>query len=85
MDSKLILVTGGARSGKSSFSERLILESCRRPAYVATCPVLDAETAERIRPAAKRATGSPSRRRPISPPLSTAPKPRAPTACWSTA
>ena len=49
MDSKLILVTGGARSGKSSFSERLILENCRRPAYVATCPVLDAETAERIR------------------------------------
>ena len=49
MDSKLILVTGGARSGKSSFSERLLLESCRRPAYVATCPVLDAETAERIR------------------------------------
>ena len=49
MDSKLILVTGGARSGKSSFSERLILENCRRPAYVATCPVLDAETAERLR------------------------------------
>ena len=49
MDSKLILVTGGARSGKSSFSEQLILENCRRPAYVATCPVLDAETAERIR------------------------------------
>ena len=84
MDSKLILVTGGARSGKSSFSERLILENCRRPAYVATCPVLDAETGSTA-PAAKRATGSPSRRRPISPPLSTAPKPRAPTACWSTA
>lgn len=59
MDSKLILVTGGARSGKSSFAERLILENCRHPAYVATCPVLDAETAERIRlHRARRETGN---------------------------
>lgn len=46
---KIILVTGGCRSGKSAQAQRLA-ESLPGPrAYVATCPVLDAEMAERIR------------------------------------
>lgn len=46
--SRLILVTGGARSGKSSYA----LERCESltgpKAFVATCPVMDHEMAERI-------------------------------------
>ena len=47
--SRMILVTGGARSGKSAYAQSLA-ESLPGPhAYVATCPVTDAEMAERIR------------------------------------
>jgi adenosylcobinamide kinase/adenosylcobinamide-phosphate guanylyltransferase len=46
--SRLILVTGGARSGKSAYAQQLA-EALEGPrAYVATCPVTDAEMAERI-------------------------------------
>lgn len=48
MKNKIILVTGGARSGKSSFSERLVCENSRKRAYVATCPVLDDEMRSRV-------------------------------------
>ena len=45
----MILVTGGARSGKSAYAQSLA-ESLPGPhAYVATCPVTDGEMAERIR------------------------------------
>lgn len=45
----LILVTGGSRSGKSDYA-RLLAESLPGPrVFVATCPVVDEETAERIR------------------------------------
>ncbi len=45
----LILVTGGSRSGKSAHAQRLA-ESLPGPrAYLATCPVIDAETAGRVR------------------------------------
>lgn len=45
---KLILVTGGARSGKSDFALQL---ACAQPGprcFIATCPVVDAEMEERI-------------------------------------
>jgi adenosylcobinamide kinase/adenosylcobinamide-phosphate guanylyltransferase len=46
---RVILVTGGSRSGKSSYAQR-IGEGLDGPrAFVATCPVLDDEMAERVR------------------------------------
>lgn len=47
--SRLILITGGARSGKSAFAQQLA-ESLPGPhTYVATSPVTDPEMAERVR------------------------------------
>ena len=48
MKNRLILVTGGARSGKSLFAEQLVTETASRKFYLATCPVFDGELAERI-------------------------------------
>jgi adenosylcobinamide kinase / adenosylcobinamide-phosphate guanylyltransferase len=46
---KLILVTGGSRSGKSGYAQRLA-ESIAGPRYfIATCPKIDSEMEERIR------------------------------------
>lgn len=46
---KIILITGGARSGKSSYAlERAELLSTKR-LFVATCPKIDAEMSERVR------------------------------------
>ena len=46
--SRLVLVTGGSRSGKSAHAQALA-ESLPGPrAFVATCPALDAEMRERI-------------------------------------
>lgn len=46
---RCILVTGGSRSGKSLFAQRLA-ESMDGPrAFIATCPVIDDEMRERIR------------------------------------
>ncbi|WP_421859281.1 bifunctional adenosylcobinamide kinase/adenosylcobinamide-phosphate guanylyltransferase [Oricola sp.] len=42
------LILGGARSGKSGFAERLVLESGLVPVYVATGRVLDEEMGDRI-------------------------------------
>lgn len=45
---EIILVTGGGRSGKSAHAQKLA-ESLPGPRlYVATCPVIDAELAERV-------------------------------------
>lgn len=44
-----ILITGGSRSGKSAYAQALAEALPGPRAYVATCPVLDAEMAERIR------------------------------------
>lgn len=47
--SRIILVTGGSRSGKSDHA-RVTAEALPGPrVFVATCPVVDEETAERIR------------------------------------
>lgn len=45
----IVLITGGSRSGKSTYAQRLA-ESLPGPrVYVATCPLVDDEIADRIR------------------------------------
>lgn len=46
---KIIFVTGGARSGKSSFAEKLALEFGAPLGYLATAQVLDGEMDDRVR------------------------------------
>jgi len=46
---KMILITGGSRSGKSAYAQTLAEALPGPRAYVATCPVIDAEIAERVR------------------------------------
>lgn len=46
--SKIILVTGGARSGKSAFAESYAAALPGRHAYVATARIFDEEMAQRI-------------------------------------
>lgn len=48
MDSGLIVVTGGARSGKSSFAESLLRERAGEVLYVATAMAFDEEMKDRI-------------------------------------
>ncbi|WP_420324811.1 bifunctional adenosylcobinamide kinase/adenosylcobinamide-phosphate guanylyltransferase [Mameliella sp.] len=45
---KSILITGGARSGKSSLAERMTLEHGRPAIYIATAQAHDGEMADRI-------------------------------------
>ena len=45
---KLILVTGGARSGKSRYAQELALQLSDRPAYIATARRWDGEFQQRI-------------------------------------
>lgn len=47
--SEIVLVTGGARSGKSEFAERYVLHYSPRCDYIATAEILDEEMAERVR------------------------------------
>ena len=46
---KVILITGGARSGKSRYAEELALSLSRNPVYVATAHVWDEEFRERVK------------------------------------
>lgn len=45
---KIILITGGSRSGKSGFAARLAEKMPGRRVFVATCPVTDDEMRRRI-------------------------------------
>lgn len=47
--SKVILITGGQRSGKSRHAEELALSLAENPVYVATAHVWDEEFRERVR------------------------------------
>ena len=46
---KIILITGGQRSGKSSKAEELALSLSENPVYVATAHIWDEEFRERVR------------------------------------
>lgn len=46
--SKLVLITGGARSGKSSFALDFAESISENRVFVATCPVIDPEMSKRI-------------------------------------
>ena len=45
---KLTLVLGGAASGKSAFSESLVLQGDLDPVYIATAQVFDDEMAAKV-------------------------------------
>lgn len=46
--SKITLIAGGARSGKSSFALKKLLEAPFEKFYLATCPQIDSEMDQRI-------------------------------------
>lgn len=46
---RIILITGGARSGKSTYAERLALSLSPQPLYMATARIWDDEFGERVR------------------------------------
>jgi len=54
MSKEIILITGGARSGKSQYAERRAVEMSGRPLYVATAEANDEEMAQRIAEHKKR-------------------------------
>jgi adenosylcobinamide kinase/adenosylcobinamide-phosphate guanylyltransferase len=45
---RIILITGGSRSGKSIYAQRIAESIPKDRTYIATCPVVDEEMAERI-------------------------------------
>ena len=45
---EIILITGGSRSGKSTFAQQLAESLSETRTYLATCPVIDGEMADRI-------------------------------------
>ena len=49
MDRKIILVTGGQRSGKSSYAQKLALQLSPNPVYLATSRIWDEEHKQRIK------------------------------------
>jgi adenosylcobinamide kinase / adenosylcobinamide-phosphate guanylyltransferase len=46
--SKIVLITGGARSGKSSYALELAESISTKRLFVATCPNVDSEMSERV-------------------------------------
>lgn len=55
---KFYFITGGARSGKSSFAEKIAERSGKKVRYIATAEALDEEMAARIRKHQKRRPAS---------------------------
>ncbi len=49
MSGRLVYVTGGARSGKSTFAENLVMEQGHKILYIATALPIDGEMNDRIR------------------------------------
>ena len=47
--SKIILITGGLRSGKSTYAEQMALKLSANPVYLATAHIWDEEFRERVR------------------------------------
>ena len=47
--SRIILITGGARSGKSAYAEKLALSLSPNPIYMATAHIWDDEFMERVK------------------------------------
>ncbi len=45
---RVVMVTGGARSGKSAYAEAIVKASGRKAGYIATAAVTDADMADRI-------------------------------------
>lgn len=45
---QIVFITGGARSGKSSFAEKLALETGRNITYIATLNIFDEEMKSRV-------------------------------------
>ncbi|MGN0047595.1 MAG: bifunctional adenosylcobinamide kinase/adenosylcobinamide-phosphate guanylyltransferase [Bacteroides sp.] len=45
---RIVLITGGARSGKSSYAERMALQLAPNPIYMATAHVWDEEFRQRV-------------------------------------
>ena len=45
---KIVLVTGGARSGKSVFAEKCTADHAGKRAYIATAHIMDSEMAQRV-------------------------------------
>jgi len=54
MSKQIILITGGARSGKSKYAEDRVLEMGRRRLYLATAEAKDEEMVQRIAAHKKR-------------------------------
>jgi adenosylcobinamide kinase / adenosylcobinamide-phosphate guanylyltransferase len=54
---KIILITGGARSGKSSYGLQRAESLSSKRLFVATCPKVDAEMTERVRRHQQERTG----------------------------
>lgn len=48
MNKRITLVTGGERSGKSGFAQRLALEEAANPVYLATSRIWDEEFRQRV-------------------------------------
>lgn len=55
---RIVFITGGRRSGKSAYALKLA-ESLEKPAlFIATCPIIDEETRERIEKHKKEREGA---------------------------
>ena len=84
---RIVLVTGGCRSGKSAYAQQLAESLPPARLYVATCPVTDDEMRRRIEQhrQARRDRGWETRRRAARPGRRLSPPRRSTTCCWSIA